>query len=64
MSERHYYHRRLPCCGKKPKVDTPGNTTDCKCGFTYRAVEDGIWIKWERVVATPTAVQLTLEGAT
>jgi len=55
MSER-CYHRRLPCCGKKPRTSIPGNTVGCKCGHTYRAVQDGIWIKWERV--TPRTVQL------
>jgi hypothetical protein len=57
MSER-LYHRRLTCCGKKPKVEIIGHTTTCKCGFTYRAVQDGIWIKWERV-----PVQLAMETA-
>jgi hypothetical protein len=29
----------------------------------YRAVFDGDWIKWERVTAAPSPVQLTIEGA-
>ena len=49
------YHRRLPCCGKKPRTSIIGNTVDCKCGFVYRAVQDGIWIKWERVTRAHTA---------
>lgn len=60
------YHRRLPCCYEKPTVRIEGNETTCRCGFTYRAVFEGIWINWERVVATspkPAPMQLTLEGA-
>ena len=52
------YHRRLTCCGTKPKVEIEGHTTTCKCGFTYQAVYQGVWINWERV-----AKQLTLEDA-
>ena len=52
MSEQRRYHRRLPCCNTKPKVEIEGNTTTCRCGFTYRAVYQGIWINFERVVPT------------
>ena len=58
------YPRRLPCCYAKPKVHTEGHLTKpCRCGFVYRAVFDGDWIKWERVVTTPAPVQLTIDGA-
>jgi hypothetical protein len=61
VSEDRRYHRRLPCCNTKPKVEIEGNTTTCKCGFTYRAVYQGIWINFERV--TPAVVgQLNIFG--
>ena len=69
IDTKRRYPRRLPCCYAKPKVHTEGHLTKaCKCGFVYRAVFDGDWIKWERVTGPtpqPPAIdgQLTIDGA-
>jgi hypothetical protein len=59
---RRRFARRLPCCYAKPTVHTEGHETKpCKCGFVYRCVFDGDWIKWERVIPAPKPEQLAME---